>query len=432
MSVYDQNWKSYAMYVTSTVETNCNYGSVESWAMAGIGIMQWTYGRSWDLLNLLITDYPDTANQLPILLPQIQAGRDAWGNKIFTQNEANEVSAVLVTDEGVNTQNKLWESDCDNSYIPLLRDECGITDPKTAIFGLTNYHQSPQAFYQIFNGCGNCNYDVWYMTVLNNGIVGSYSNRQNTVKALLDEWDGESGKEGFGNYDPQHSIGGNQNQNSGNPDNTSKPFETSINIKSLQKFGKTFFLYLDNQGTNKKIEFYQASDKLWLPIYRNEKIQGETTTTPQPSYPDTGTGTPDQRQQLVDKILTYEGKLGYSQSGDLRMWPDNGYADCSGLVWHCYNSVVGVEIGTWTGTQVENGTLIKEGSGTLDTSDLLNGDLVFFNWWYHNPYFDHVEMYIGNNQLCGHGGDPYYGPTVKPDAGAYSRDAFDWQVRRYI
>ena len=56
MSIYDQNWKSYAMYVTSTVETNCNYGSVESWAMAGIGIMQWTYGRSWGLLNILITD----------------------------------------------------------------------------------------------------------------------------------------------------------------------------------------------------------------------------------------------------------------------------------------------------------------------------------------------------------------------------------------
>lgn len=46
MSIYDQNWKSYAMYVTSTVETNWVVLSRGLWLvlvlcnghMAGVGI----------------------------------------------------------------------------------------------------------------------------------------------------------------------------------------------------------------------------------------------------------------------------------------------------------------------------------------------------------------------------------------------------------
>lgn len=430
--VYDANWKSYAMYVTSTVETNCKYGSVETWAMAGIGIMQWTYGRSWDLLNLMITDYPELKGQMPLLLPQIEAGRTAWGNKIFSQNEANEVSAVLVTEGGIATQNKLWESDCDNSYIPLLRDECHITDPKTAIFGLTNYHQSPQAFYQIYNGCGNTDYNNWYRTVLNNGIVGSYTNRQNTVKSLLDQWDGESGKEGFGNNTPESSTGGNRNPNSGNPDNTYKDFVTGLGISKITIEGNTIFLHINNGGEYKKITFFKGRQNIWYPNTSAEIISGSTGTTPQPEIPDTGDGTDEQRQALVDLIKSFIGKLGYSQAQSQRMNPPGGFADCSGLVWYCYNQVTGNSIGTWTGTQVGNGSKVKEGSGSMDISGLLPGDLVFMNWSGYNPSYDHVEMYIGNNQLCGHGGDPYYGPTIKPDASAYASYGSDWQVRRYI
>ena len=58
-------------------------------------------------------------------------------------------------------------------------------------------------------------------------------------------------------------------------------------------------------------------------------------------------------------------------------------------------------------------------------------DLVFFNWSYDNPMFDHVEAYIGNNQLIGHGG-PGSGPYIKENADAYASSAYNWRVRRYL
>ena len=433
MAIYDNNWKSYAMYTVCTVESGADYGAIENWARAGIGIAQWTYDRSWELLNLMVTDYPSTSSLFPILYSQIQPGTSSWGQRIFSQNECNEISSALVTDEGVATQDKLWNRDCDEMYIPLLRDQCHITDPKTAIFALSVHHQAPNAFWQIYNACGNTDYNTWYRTTLNNGIVGSYTNRQNTIKSLLDQWDGVSPAEGFGTRDPNVEIGGNTNPGAGNPEGTYKETVTKISIKSLSFYGKELVLNLAINDANEKLTFIKISDNnMWLPVSGKKEITTKTEDNEIPNTPDTGTGDDSQRQQLVDLILSFTGSLGYSQAQSLRMNPPGGFADCSGLVWYCYNQVAGIEIGTWTGQQVGNGRLIKEGSGALDTSDLLKGDLLFMNWSYHNPKFDHVEMYIGNNQLSGHGGDPYYGPTTKPDASAYASYGYDWQVRRYI
>jgi hypothetical protein len=59
------------------------------------------------------------------------------------------------------------------------------------------------------------------------------------------------------------------------------------------------------------------------------------------------------------------------------------------------------------------------------------GDLVFFNWEGHNPSWDHVEMYAGNGQTIGHGGDPLYGPVLRD-----FRQEWGWaseiMARRYL
>ena len=431
MGIYDSNWKSYAMYTVCTVESGANYGAIENYAYAGIGIAQWTYDRSWQLLNLMVTDYPSTLSLFPILSGQIQPGTSSWGQRVFTQAEANEISNALVTTEGVATQDKLWNQDCNEMYIPLLKDQCHLTDPKTAIFALSVHHQAPNAFWQIYNACGNCDVNTWYNTTLNNGIVGSYRNRQDTIKSLLDQWDGESGAEGFGNYDPSNSTGGNQNPGNGNPDNTYEEILAKIQIKTIRKVGKELSLQLSIAGHKNSVLFYsQANGNLWIPKNGLKEIVTPTEDTEVPTYPDTGTGTDSQRNTLVQTIQSFLNQLEYSQAQGQRMNPPGGFADCSGLCWYCYQQI-GVEIGTWTGTQCQSGTQIKTGSGVLDTTGILKGDLIFMNWSWHNPQYDHVGMYCGGDLFIDHGGNPYIGP-VERSASQYMQYAYDWEVRRYI
>ena len=434
MAIYDSNWRSYCMYVVSTVESNADYGCIESYAMMGVGIMQWSNDRSWQLLNMLVTDYPDMESAFPILYSQIAPNTSSWGYRTFTQSEANEISSALVTEQGIATQDKLWNQDCEQSYIPLLQNECGLTNAWTAIFALSNYHQSPQAFWQIYNGCGNTDYVTWYNTTLNNGIVGKYTNRQNTVKVLLDEWDGESGKEGFGSTEATNTIGGNQNPNYGNPDDTYSTTLTDVTIKSVEQYQKQLVLHLDLGGTSSRLLFYKSSNNLWYPQKTTETVSTDTSTTPaDPTSPSISTTANADLQWMCDKMQELEGTLQYSQAQSLRTNINGGYCDCSGLVWWLYNQR-GYNLGTWTGTQQHDGELIEEGGcgGSPNESIMQMGDICLFDWL-DSGYTSsgHIEMYIGSGQIMGHGGDPYYGP-VRKSVDSYFQYANHWMIRRII
>lgn len=427
--IYDDNWKSYAMYVTGTVESSCDYGCIEKSAMQGIGIMQWTNGRSWQLLNLMVTDYPNTLSLFPILGDKIKPGSTSWGEKAFTQSEANEISAAIVTTEGVSTQNKLWSQDCDESYIPLLRDECGLTDPKGAVYALTVYHQSPRAFYQIYNACGNASLETWYNTTLNNGIVGKYKTRQNTVYDLLSQWDGESGKDGFGTTNPTETVGGDNNPNNGNPDDTFSTVLTSVSMNRITQNGNELILHCSVSGVEKQLIFYKGGSGMWFPQLSNQDEEQNTVDTPVPDTP-THTGTNEDIEWILNKEQELKGTLQYSQAASLRTNIEGGYCDCSGLVWWLYNQR-GYSIGTSTWSQIYSGELIEEGTaGTLpDETKMQLGDLCLFNW---GNGTQHVELYIGNNTTIGHGGDPYLGPTEKTLSGQCSAAYGFWMVRRII
>lgn len=430
MPIYDNNWKSYALYVASTVESGCNYGAIETYAMAGIGLMQWTYDRSWSLLNLMATDYPDTESLFPILWNSIKSGTSSWGQKVFTQSEANEISNALITTQGKATQQKQWALDCDNLYIPLLKDQCSLQNPWGSIFGFTIHHQAPNAYWQVYNGVGDSDQNGWYIGAINNGIVGKYLNRQNTVKSLLDQWDGESGKEGFEVENPSDLNGGNNNPNEGNPDDTFAKTLSKVTIRGFQKMGKEQVLNLVVNKKPRKMQFFKASDGLYYPIVTEENVEGETPTTPVP--PAGGTGTNEDLDWIVNTMISLESTLQYSQAQSLRTNIEGGYCDCSGLVWWLYNKR-GIGLGTWTGTQKENGTLIAEGGGgnAPDESLLQIGDLCLFDWD-STSYTDtgHIELYIGGGTLMGHGGSPPIGPVRKD--WNYWTYANAWMVRRII
>jgi len=136
-------------------------------------------------------------------------------------------------------------------------------------------------------------------------------------------------------------------------------------------------------------------------------------------------------QKVVKLYTSWVGKFAYSQAGG-RLDPLNtGYGDCSSTIWRAYMDALGMDVGGWTGAMVGLGSTVATGSGQLPIEKMELGDLCLFNWSGYNPSYDHVELYCGDNVLCGHGG-PGNGPTYKNDARSYGTAATDWQVRRYI
>ena len=125
------------------------------------------------------------------------------------------------------------------------------------------------------------------------------------------------------------------------------------------------------------------------------------------------------RKMVRDYVFSREGKNQYTQSNK-RTQVDNGFSDCSSLQQRAYHEI-GVEIGSYTGAQIVKGSWVQLGGLLPDESDMEIGDLLFFSTYYDNgrPYcVSHVEMYVGNGQISGHGSGT--GPTRK-DMVAYCR-----------
>ena len=126
----------------------------------------------------------------------------------------------------------------------------------------------------------------------------------------------------------------------------------------------------------------------------------------------------EKRAALVAKIKSREGKNQYTQSSK-RDQVSSGYSDCSSLQQWVYEQVLDVNIGDNTEAQMlsKKLTTIDAGiSGDVPDEDkLLPGDLLYFRGTDPDRkttgYVGHVEMYVGNGELSGHGSG--IGPTRK-------------------
>ncbi|MDO4272718.1 MAG: NlpC/P60 family protein [Eubacteriales bacterium] len=135
---------------------------------------------------------------------------------------------------------------------------------------------------------------------------------------------------------------------------------------------------------------------------------------------------------VIALVKSRQGKNQYTQSSK-REQVFTGYSDCSSLMWKCFEKAAGVYIGTWTGEQIDKGELVYQNTGSSHVltkamqSKILPGDLAF--WGPSRGDSRHVEMYLGNNQIIGHGSG--VGPTIKT-ADQYSHTYKVLEVRRYI
>lgn len=136
----------------------------------------------------------------------------------------------------------------------------------------------------------------------------------------------------------------------------------------------------------------------------------------------------EKRARAVELAKSREKMNDYTQ-GSKRKYvfgcPDNkvgnttqqGYSDCSSFVARITKAVTGIDIGSNTSAQINNrskiGIIVDQTDGYYPNEDnLLPSDCLYFKGNTGHPLeVGHVEMYIGNGKIIGHGSGT--GPKIK-------------------
>jgi hypothetical protein len=412
------------MYVIGEVESNWNWTAVNYNDPITIGMMQWYGTRAAALLNRIKNEMPTAYGQLASSLRSDIESHDAgsawWTSRYLNRDEGNSIITVFQDEENHVIQENQAIADFEG-YITTL-ENWGMSQsyPKPLIFAMSMYHQSPASAGQVIaTAGGSADLDRIYTVCMNHGVLGQYRNRYNTVYQRLKDWDGESNPPDFGQ--------------SGDVDTTPGGNEPGIGTEASKlgyiiQNGDTLILYGKDEY-EKGVIFYPASGQVWINGYNanGTDIGGGNEGG--------GSESGSEAQNAICELYrSWLDRFAYSQ-GAGRLDPiSSGYGDCSSTVWFAYQQVAGIDVGTWTGAMAGKGTKIASGySGdNLPIEDMEPADLVLIMWNGWNSSFDHVELYMGNNELWGHGG-PDYGPDqTTTDARNYPRYMYYWEVRRYL
>lgn len=414
----------YAMYVIGEVESNWDWTSVNYNDPITIGMMQWYGTRAAALLNRVKDEMPaayvQLASSLRSDLESHVASAGYWDTRYLTKAEGNSIITVFKEEQNHVIQENQAIADFEG-YIATL-EGWGMSQsyPKPLIFAMSMYHQSPASAGQVIaTAGGSADLDRIYGVCMNHGVLGQYRNRYNTVYQRLKDWDGESNPPDFGQSgDVDTTPGGNT------PGISTEKSKLGYIIQN----GDTLILYGRDEYA-KGVIFYPASGQVWINGYNanGTDIGGGNEGG--------GSESGSEAQNAICELYrTWLDRFAYSQ-GAGRLDPiSSGYGDCSSTVWFAYQQVAGIDVGTWTGAMAGKGTKIASGySGdNLPIEDMEPADLVLIMWNGWNGSFDHVELYMGNNELWGHGG-PDYGPDqTTTDARNYPRYMYYWEVRRYL
>lgn len=412
------------MYVIGEVESNWNWTAVNYNDPITIGMMQWYGTRAAALLNRIKNEMPTAYGQLASSLRSDIESHDAgstwWTSRYLNRDEGNSIITVFQDEENHVIQENQAIADFEG-YITTL-ENWGMSQsyPKPLIFAMSMYHQSPASAGQVIaTAGGSADLDRIYGVCMNHGVLGQYRNRYNTVYQRLKDWDGESNPPDFGQSgDVDTTPGGNN------------PGISTEESKLGYIFQRGNLLILYGKGEYAKgVTFYPAGTQKWINGYNanGTDISGGNEGG--------GSESGSEAQNAICELYrSWLDRFAYSQ-GAGRLDPiSSGYGDCSSTIWFAYQQVAGIDVGTWTGAMAGKGTKIAGGySGdNLPIEDMQPADLVLIMWNGWNGSFDHVELYMGNNELWGHGG-PGYGPDqTTTDARNYPRYMYYWEVRRYL
>ena len=135
----------------------------------------------------------------------------------------------------------------------------------------------------------------------------------------------------------------------------------------------------------------------------------------------------EKRALAVEYMTSREKKNSYTQGSNRKYFfgkPDNkpgnrtqkGYSDCSSAVRAAIKAAAGIDIGSNTSAQINNrtkGLIVDETSGNQpNEANLKPGDCLYFKGNKSHPMsVGHVEMYIGDGKVAGHGSGT--GPKIR-------------------
>lgn len=412
------------MYVIGKVESNHNWAAVNRNDPITLGMLQWYGQRAANLISRCAEADPDGYSDFkasaPSLASAVEAGHgwDWWTAYYVNDAEAAAWATWAGRDGNHEAQQAQWYDDY-AGYLSTLGG-WGLSEerPQTLIYAMSMYHQSPAMAGNVLSSCGAyATLATMHATCLNDPTLGIYRTRYNTVFSLLADWDGESAPPDFGQVD-EPSTGG----DSPSIERPSAPISYV-----MKRDGLVYVMGIE--GYPQGVVCYRSGPGIWTPGLDSAGGESNPGTT---TGGGDATGT-EATGQIVEWMLAHVGQFAYSQ-GAGRLDPiASGYTDCSALCWYVYHIIAGVDVGTWTGAMAGKGQMIESGDGRSYPTKWREADLVLIAWDNANASFDHVEMYIGNDTLCGHGG-PGSGPTTK-DAREYLMrypHVFKWEVRRYI
>lgn len=425
------NTSLYAMYVIGAVESEHNWGAVYRVDPITIGMMQ-EYGQNAsNLLKMLRSGDPEGYAAFKAAAPQLDADVDAHGNswnwwtgRYVTDAEANAWVEFAKREQNHKVQQQKWFDQFQNEYVPAL-EKFGFSQdrPQTLIYAACMYHQGPKYAGQVFRACGgNATLDTMHNTVLNNSVLGKYKNRYNRSYNMLKDWDGNSAPPDFGQVGDVSSGG----------DSPTQSEQQASSISYCQLVNNELVIY-GLEGYSNGLVCPKMGPSIWAP---SANVNGKANTTDN-STVDQGNNTGSTAaQQVVELYKSWAGKFRYSQ-GAGRLDPVNsGVGDCSSTIYAAYKQVTGINVGTWTGDMSTKGTLITHGKGKqLPFDQLKLADLILISWGGSGSEsgVGHVEMYVGNNQIMGHGGGSHpMGPWLKTDPSTYLSSKCTWWIRRYL
>lgn len=414
----------YAMYVIGEVESQWDWTSINYNDPITIGMMQWYGTRAAALLNRVKDEMPTAYGQLAASLRSdldMHSADDRWWTtRYLTREEGNSIIEVFKQEENHVIQENQAISDFEG-YISTL-ESWGMrqTHPKPLIFAMSMYHQNPSYCGEVLaTAGGSADLSRIHSICMNHYVLGQYVDRYNTVFRRLTDWDGESEPPDFGQSGDVDTVPGGNNPGIGTEESK---------LGYIIQRGNLLILYGKDEYA-KGVTFYPAGTQKWINGYNanGTDIDGGN----EGGGSETGS---EAQNAICDLYRSWLDKFAYSQ-GAGRLDPiSSGYGDCSSTIWFAYQQVAGIDVGTWTGAMTGKGTKIASGySGdNLPIEDLQPADLVLIMWSGWNASFDHVELYMGNNELWGHGG-PDYGPDqTTTDARNYPRYMYYWEVRRYL
>ncbi|HQD29929.1 peptidoglycan-binding domain-containing protein [Acetivibrio saccincola] len=174
-----------------TVNRKDGTGSPSAPYSLSIGRLQWYGVRAHDLLKKIKDKNPEQAKQIltgTTIYEELMQDRSVFISRPLNEKEAEAVSKLLTTPEGIEVQNETMINDV-GDYIRVGKN-WGITDARALLYFADLYNQSPKstkAIVEKVQANGEVTLEALHKAALEDSTMGVYKERRNATyeKALL-------------------------------------------------------------------------------------------------------------------------------------------------------------------------------------------------------------------------------------------------------